>query len=137
MIAELQAIISLLTTDPLTVDQVVENLGTVTTNYTPNVVVKPYSSELKEASVLRRMDARTFQHINTPNSVTLKPTMPPTVETLAQAFGEYNEVISTDALPPRIIFYLDKYSKKYTIALIAYIEEGRAIQITLRRDQNF
>lgn len=135
MIAEIQAIICLLASDPLTVDTVVRKLGTVTDNYSGNVLIKPYDPQFKEANVVREIDQTTGKHLNIPSLVDLTPLDPPKVETLVQAFGAYKRAAPNRHLPPRIIFYLNMSGRPYTITLIADIKDDRAVLIGLRRDK--
>jgi hypothetical protein len=135
MIAEIQAIMCLLASDPLTVDTVVRKLGTVTDNYSGNVLIKPYDPQFKEASVVREIDQTTGKHLNIPSLVDLTPVNPPKVETLVQAFGAYKRGAPNRHLPPRINFYLDMPGHPYKIVLGADIKGNHAIRIILRRDK--
>lgn len=135
MITELQAIASLLLCNP-SVDQVIALLGTVSKNYTPNVIVKPYNPQFKEANVTRSLDQTTSKYINHPDLIELMPVEPPTVEALAQAFGEYQEEIPTgDGNLMQFVFRLNQYNEKYTIIMIADVDDDRAVKITLFRDK--
>lgn len=135
MLAALQALASLLARDPLTVDEVVEQLGTVTHDYGGNVLLKPRNPLFKEASVVRGIDSATLEPSNTPAHVTLTPVEPPSVNTLAQMFGAYRHIPAREKIAPQVIFYLDMPGQPYAVALIAEVREERAVKITLRRDR--
>lgn len=88
MIAELQSIACLLTSDPLSTDEVVGKLGSVAHDYGGNVLVRPYDPQFKEASVVREIDRTTYKPSNIPSGVGLSPVNPPPVEKLVQGFGK-------------------------------------------------
>jgi len=134
MLAALQTLASLLARDPLTVDHVIEQLGTVTHDYGGNVLLAPRDPLFKEANVVREIDLTTLEPSNTPAHVTLTPVEPPSVETLAQTLGTYAQIPAKEKIPPQVIFYLDMPGQPYTIVLIAVVKEDRAVKITLRRD---
>ena len=76
MIEELQSIATFLAHDPLTVREVVERLGTVIEDYGSNVLVTPNSPLFREANVVRQVDRTTFDPIDVPDHVILKPVGP-------------------------------------------------------------
>lgn len=134
MLAALQALAALLARDPLTVDDLIEYLGTVMQDYGANVVLRPRESAFQEASIVRGVKAVGFGPSTVPAHVTLTPVEPPTVETLAQAFGTYTRIPAEAKVPPQVIFYLDLPGQPRSVALIAEVKQGRAVRITLRRD---
>lgn len=122
--------------EPLTVDQVVRFVGTVSESYPWDVIVKPYDPEFKEAIVGWETDSITFKSTNIPRIIDLIPVEAPKVETLAQAFGKYERIRPIHyTKPPRIIFYLDMPKHPYRIVLIADVKKGRAIKIILLREK--
>ena len=135
MITALKALASLLARDPLTVDEVIEQLGKVTKNYTWNVLLTPHNPVFKEVSVGRAVDSATRKPANIPSYVEVTPTEPPAIEILAQAFGTYKRIPAEKKVPPQAIFYLDISGQPYTIALIADIKDNHATRIALRRDK--
>jgi hypothetical protein len=135
MLAALQALASMLARDPLTVNQVVEELGTVTHDYGANVLLTPHDPLFKEASVVRGIDLTSFEPTDTPAHVALTPVEPPTLETLIRTFGTHTRIPAEEKIPPQVIFYLDMPSQPCTVALIARIRKGRAVTLTLRRDR--
>jgi hypothetical protein len=135
MLAALQALAALLARDPLTVDETVEQLGTVTHDYGVNVLLMPRDPLFKEANVVRGIDPATHRQSDTPAHVEVTPVEPPAVETLAEAFGTYRRVPGEEKTPNKVIFYLDMPGQPCTVALIAAVKKGRAVKITLRRDR--
>lgn len=134
MIEELESIAALLARDPLTAGQVVERLGTVTTDYGSNVLVAPSSPLFREANVVRQVDRTTFHPIDVPDHVYLTPATPTPIAELSEAFGTYREVPSLHEDPPELIFYLEMRGQPYAVALIARVQAECAVEITLRRD---
>lgn len=135
MIPALRALASLLAADPLTVNEVSDQLGTVTHDFGANVMLAPRDPLFKEASVVRGIDPTTLKPSPTPAHVTLTPAEPPALETLTQAFGPATRVPAEEKIPPQAIFYLEMPGQPYTVALIAEVQQRRVTRITLRRDQ--
>ena len=134
LIEELESIATLLADDPLTARQVVERLGTVSEDYGSNVLVAPGSPLFREANVVRDVDRTTFDPVDIPDHLYLTPTVPPLVDALTAAFGMYDEVPSLHGEPPELIFYLEMRGQPYAAALIARVQDDRAVELVLRRD---
>ena len=134
MIEALELLASLLARGPLTVEEVIKQLGTVISDYKPNVLGEPSDPLFKEANVVRGIDLTSFEPSNTPVHIDLTPLHPPTIETLAQTFGKYRQIPAEEYFPERLIFYLDMPDHPYTVSLIACVRQGYAAEITLRRD---
>ena len=136
MLATLQELISLLASDPLTVDQVVAALGTVADDYGVSLAVAPADPLFQEVIVARGVDLETRLPSDEPAFVRLTPAEPPSLETLAEAFGPYREIPreGRDRLP-QAIFYLQPPEGRCLVALIAEVSEGQAVSITVRRDK--
>jgi hypothetical protein len=136
MLAALQRLISLLASDPLTVDQVVGALGAVSQDHGASVAVMPADPLFEEAIVARAIDLTTRQPSDVPALVRLTPAEPPSLESLADAFGPYREIPPEDrGQLPQAIFYLRLPEGPCLVALIAEVREGQAVSITLRRDK--
>lgn len=136
MLKALGALASFLARDPLTVAQVVAELGTVTHDYRPNVIVAPFNPLFREANVVRGIDLATRKHGDSPALVELVPAEPPAVEELEAAFGAYTPIPAEDkGVLPQAIFYLEMPEQPCMIALIAAVQGERAVAITLRRDK--
>ena len=136
MLKALGVLASFLAQDPLTVDQVVAELGAVTHNYRPNVILAPFDPLFREANVVRGIDLVTRKHGERPALVELVPAEPPAVEELEAAFGAYTPIPAEDkGVLPQAIFYLTMPPAPVMIALIAAVQEERAVVITLRRDK--
>jgi hypothetical protein len=136
MLAALQELVSLLASDPLTVQQVAEKLGTVAEDLVASLAVAPADPSFKEVIVARAIDLTTRQPSDVPALVRLVPAEPPSVEALAEAFGPYREIPPQDLdRLPQAIFYLQLPEGPCLIALIAEVREGQAVSITLRRDK--
>ena len=134
MVKELQELAALLARDPLTINDVIEHIGSVTHDYESNVLLSPNDSHFSEAHVVRQIDLKTFEPVDTPSHVILILAEPPEVEILVQAFGEYDRFEAEEYVPPQLYFYPDMTGQPYSVALIADIEGDRVIEITIRRD---
>jgi hypothetical protein len=135
MLAALEALASFLAHEPLTVDEVVEHLGTVSHDYSGNVLVAPHNPLFAEANVVRAIDPETRRPGEVPAHVQLTPVEAPAVETLVEAFGDYRRVRGRGKrAKPRALFSLETPQGVCKIVLIAELEKERAVRITLRRD---
>jgi|WetSurMetagenome_2_1015567.scaffolds.fasta_scaffold125405_1 hypothetical protein len=134
MIAVLQELASLLARDSLTVDQIIAKLGTVLHDYGSNILVTTSNLLFKEANVVREINLATLEPSNAPAHVILTPAEPVSLKILARAFGEYKNVPAKEKIPSKVIFYLEMPGQPYSVALIAEVENSRALKITLRRD---
>ena len=136
MLAALQELVSLLASDPLSVDQVVAALGTIQEDLGASVAVTPASPLFREVIVARAIDLATRQPSDAPALIRLTPADRPTLEALAEAFGRYREIPPEDrGQLPQAIFYLQLPEGPCLIALIAEVREGQAVTLTLRRDK--
>jgi hypothetical protein len=135
MIAELQELASLLSSDALTVDQVIARLGAVAQDYGPNVLITPKSPAFKEINIVRTTNLRTLEPTNIPYLLIVTPAGPLALKDLSRAFGEYKNIPAEEKVPAQAIFYLDTPGQPYTVALIAGVKNYQVIKITLRRDK--
>ncbi len=134
MLAEIKELVSFLASDPLTADQVIKHLGSVTQDHGSNVTIKPRDPEFKEAGVVREIGQTDLKTSNRPALVSLTPIEPPTLVSLAAKFGPYKKIAAEEKNPAQVIFYLDQPGKPYTVALIGEVKADRVVRITLRRD---
>jgi hypothetical protein len=136
MLAALQEMVSLLASDPLTVQQVAAKLGVVAEDLGASLAVAPADPLFEEVIVARGIDLATRLPSDEPAFVRLVPADPPSLETLAAAFGSYREIPPEDrGQLPQAIFYLQPPEGPCLVALIAEVREGQAVSITLRRDR--
>jgi hypothetical protein len=137
MLAALQELISLLASDPLTVQQVAGRLGEVAEDLVASLAVTPAGPDLEEVIIARSIDLTTREPTDVPAFVRLVPAEPPSLETLSEAFGPYREIPPQDLdRLPQAIFYLQLPPEgPCLIALIAEVSDGQAVSITLRRDK--
>ncbi len=131
----LKALTEYLARDPLTVGDVAGRLGKTGKDYGASVDVTPGDPLYRSASIVRRVDQATGDPSGEPAHVTLTPADPPTVEELAREFGAYERVPAEGKIPERAIFYLDAPGRPYRVALIAQLQQGRAVRLILRRDR--
>ncbi len=134
MTEELESIAAFLASDPLTIHQIVERLGTATTDYGSNILITPSNTLFLEANVVRQVSRTTLDPINVLSHVDLTPSEPPSVGELSSAFGKYHEAPSLHDDPPELIFYLEMHGQPFAVTLIAQIKEDRAVALTFRRD---
>ena len=136
MLAALQELISLLASDPLTVQQVAGRLGEVAEDLVASLAVTPAVPIFQEVIIARSIDLTTREPTDVPAFVRLVPAEPPSLETLSEAFGPYREIPPQDLdRLPQAIFYLQLPEGPCLIALIAEVSDGQAVSITLRRDK--
>lgn len=134
MIAELKNIATLLASDPLTVQQVIAQLGAVTTDYGSNVLVAPNNPLFREAEVVRKVDLNTFDPLDTPANIHLTPVEPMPVAQLTGAFGAFHKYPARRKQLPTMVFDLDVGGQPCAVALIASIKDDQVVELTLRRD---
>jgi hypothetical protein len=134
MLSAVKELASFLASDPLTVDQVIKHLGSLTQDYGSNVTIKPRDPKFKEAEVVREIGQTTLKSSNRPAFLSLTPVEPPTLVSLAAMFGPYKKIAAEEKNPAQVIFYLDQPGKPYTVALIGEIKADKVVRITLRRD---
>jgi hypothetical protein len=134
MLATVRALAALLAGDPLTVDEVIAQLGAVAHDYGANVVVTPRDPAFGEASVVRGLDPTTARPSSAPAHVELTLVEPRPIEALADAFGTYREIPAEEKTPRQAIFSLDLPDRPRQVVLIAHLRQGRVVRIVLRRD---
>ena len=136
MLAALQELIALLASDPLTAQEAAAALGKVAEDLVASLAVTPAGPHFQEVIVARAIDLTTREPTDVPAFVRLVPSDPPSLETLAEAFGPYREIPQQDLDQlPQAIFYLQLPEGPCLIALIAEVSDGQAVSITLRRDK--
>jgi hypothetical protein len=134
MLTAIQKLAFFLADDPLTVDRVIEYLGTVTEDYDGSVLIKPRDPHFIKANVVRQIDRSTLRPSAVPAFVTLTPVKALSLKSLAEKFGKYKEIPAEEKAPAQIIFYLDIPGRPCTIALIGTVKDDQVIEIALRRD---
>ena len=135
MLEALRALATYLANEPLTVGEVAAELGVVTHDHRSNVIVVPFDTRFQEANIVRGIDLSTRRLGESPALLELVPTDPPAIEELEAAFGDYTPIPAEDkGTLPQAIFFLQLPPAAYSIALIAAVQDGRAVAITLRRD---
>jgi hypothetical protein len=137
MFAALQSFVEWMGSDPLFVDEMIDKIGVIIEDYGPNALLKPRDSLFSAAEIVRCPGSTSLVPNNTPSHIILTPAEPPAIETLMQAFGEYQKLPNRKPFPPRVIFYLDLPGCPYTVALIAEVRQGLATKIILRRDKRY
>ncbi len=134
MIAEIQLMICLLSSDKYNIYQVSQKLGTITYDHGMTVEIKPLDREFKKIAVSREIDLVTNNPKNIPLVLSIYPADPPPVDIFKQAFGKYEEL--TPSYHPRqeIAFYLQTPDKPFRVIMFVESKDNRVLDITLRRD---
>ncbi len=134
MLAAIKELAYFLAGEPLTADQIIEQLGKVIQDFGGNVTIQPRDPFFKTAGLVRELDPATLKSTNRPALISLAPTDPLTLKSLAGAFGPYQQIPAEDRVPPQVIFYLDLPGRPYTVALIGEVKGNRVVRLMLRRD---
>lgn len=140
MIDQIKSLCELLSSTPLTVQEVADSIGTTERGGQNNVplTVKPSDRSIKEARIVSRDESD-----DEPAYVELTPVQSLSVSDLKAAFGAYRNVPSgtNPNQPPRVAFEVDDSEMPFTVTLFAAYEEGsqgaedgHVMRLTLRRD---
>ena len=92
MLSNLQDLISLLSTEPLTVGDVIQHLGVAGEDRGASVVVTPNDTQIHSAIVVRGIALETREPSDVPALILLRPADPLPLEALELLFGSYREV---------------------------------------------
>lgn len=139
MIDPIKSLCELLSSTPLTAQEVADSIGSTTGGGENNVplIVKPADRSIKEARVVSEDES------DEPAYVELVPAQTLTVRDLTGMFGAYRSVPGGTQPSPssRVAFEFDESEMPYTVTLIAayegeddHADDGRVVCLTLRRD---
>jgi hypothetical protein len=128
-VESLRALAALLATDPLSVDDFADALGSEERSSAGDVQVAPFDPAFTEAKVVRRAGGEAPAH------ATVSLADPTSVEELSEAFGSPRLVAAEEKVPAQALFPLDAAGLPYRITLIASVADGGEVRrVTLRRD---
>jgi uncharacterized protein (DUF736 family) len=140
MIDTIQKTCKILSSAPLTVQEVANKLGTLVQDQggDSSLVVRLDDKDFSTALVARRFHSQEPAHVQ----LTLTKPSRLTVEDLRRAFGVWSELPSMNwNAPQEIIFYVDLLGTPRTCAIIAGIEpgeqgleDGTVMTLSVRRD---
>ena len=136
MIELLRELATLLARDPLTVDDVVERLGPVVQDTDYNLLIDPRNPLLGGVNLVRLMDQHTLEPGETPAFLELTPAEPLALGSLEQMFGVSKTIWPDheEELPQAIFEQPVATSLSHETVLIAAVDDGRVLSLTLRRD---
>ncbi len=140
MIETLWEICQVLSTAPLSAQEVAQRLGKILQNPDGNapIIIQPNNVSFKEAMIVREMDT------NEPASVEFTLSKPGelSLSALRDRFGNYSITPKIHFNSPiKVLFYVDITGSPYTCAIIAQIQpgdqeldDGLLTAVTIRRD---
>jgi hypothetical protein len=125
----LRSVAGLLAVDPLSADNVAEELGSEESRSAGDIHVAPFHAAFAEATVVREAGGEAPAH------ATLALAEPTSVDELAEAFGRPSLVGAEEKVPAQAVFALPVGEEPYRVTLIANVGAGGLVRrVTLRRD---